>query len=74
MVDLVCAQVYAEYICEQGGSYLRADFSAPEDPMQHTRRLLGLDGVRAADGPRPIRSDRRRGPRSLLRRRPPDLE
>ena len=49
MVDLVCAQVYAEYICEQGGSYLRADFSAPEDPMQHTRRLLGLDGVRAAD-------------------------
>jgi hypothetical protein len=50
MVDMVCAQVYAEYICEQGGSYLRADFSAPEDPMQHTRRLLGLDGVRAADG------------------------
>ena len=50
MVDMVCAQVYAEYICEQGGSYLRADFSAPEDPMQHTRRLLGLDGVRATDG------------------------
>jgi hypothetical protein len=50
MVDMLCAQVYAEYICEQGGSYLRADFSAPEDPMQHTRRLLGLDGVRAADG------------------------
>jgi len=50
MVDMVCAQVYAEYICEQGGSYLRADFSAPEDAMQHTRRLLGLDGVRAADG------------------------
>ena len=50
MVDMVCAQVYAEYICEQGGSYLRADFSAPEDPMQHTRRMLGLDGVRADDG------------------------
>lgn len=50
MVDMLCAQVYAQYICEQGGSYLRADFSAPEDPMQHTRRLLGLDGVRAADG------------------------
>lgn len=50
MIDVLCAQVYAEYICEQGGSYLRADFSAPEDPMQHTRRLLGLDGVRAADG------------------------
>ena len=49
-VDILCAQVYAQYICEQGGSYLRADFSAPEDPMQHTRRLLGLDGVRAGSG------------------------
>jgi hypothetical protein len=49
-VDMLCAQVYAQYICEQGGSYLRADFQAPEDPMQHTRRLLGLDGVRAGDG------------------------
>jgi hypothetical protein len=49
-VDVLCAQVYAQYICEQGGSYLRADFSAPEDPMQHTRRLLGLDGVQPGDG------------------------
>jgi hypothetical protein len=48
--DILCAQVYAQYICEQGGSYLRADFSAPEDPMQHTRRLLGLDGVRPGNG------------------------
>lgn len=46
-VDVLCAQVYARYICEQGGSYLRTDFSAPEDPMQHTRRMLGLDTVRA---------------------------
>jgi len=49
-VDILCAQVYAQYICEQGGAYLRADFSAPEDPMQHTRRLLGLDGVRPGNG------------------------
>lgn len=49
-VDVLCAQVYAHYICEQGGSYLRTDFSAPEDPMQHTRRLLGLDGVRPGNG------------------------
>ena len=49
-VDVLCAQIYAQYICEQGGSYLRADFSAPEDPMQHTRRLLGLDGVRPGNG------------------------
>jgi len=48
-VDLLTAQVYANYICEQGGNYLRADFATPEDPMQHTRRLLGLDGV-GADG------------------------
>jgi len=46
-VDLLTAQVYANYICEQGGNYLRTDFAAPEDPMQHTRRLLGLDGVDA---------------------------
>jgi len=49
-VDVLCAQVYAQYICEQGGSYLRTDFSAPEDPMQHTRRLLGLDGVQPGNG------------------------
>lgn len=44
-VDLLTAQLYANYIIEQGGAYLRTDFSAPEDPMQYTRRLLGLDGV-----------------------------
>ena len=57
-VDLLTAQVYANYITEQGGHYLRADFATPEDPMLHTRRLLGLDGVdakgrshlKAADG------------------------
>ena len=49
-VDVLCAQIYAQYICEQGGSYLRADFTAPEDPMMHTRRLLGLDGVQPGDG------------------------
>jgi hypothetical protein len=49
-VDLLCAKVYADYIAAQGGVYLRADFSAPGDPMEHTRRLLGLDGVRAGSG------------------------
>ncbi len=49
-VDLLCAQVYAEYICEQGGSYLRTDFAAEEDPLQFTRRLLGLDGIKAGSG------------------------
>lgn len=45
-IDLVLAQVYAEYIAAQGGSYLRADFSAAEDTNVYLRRLLGLDGVR----------------------------
>lgn len=49
-VDLLCAKVYGDYIAAQGGLYLRADFSAPEDPMLHTRRLLGLDGVSARSG------------------------
>lgn len=44
-VDLLTAQLYANYINEQGGAYLRTDFSTPQDPMQYTRRLLGLDGV-----------------------------
>jgi hypothetical protein len=49
-VDLLCAKLYGDYIAAQGGVYLRADFSAPGDPMEHTRRLLGLDGVRAGSG------------------------
>lgn len=55
--DLLTAQVYAEYISEQGGSYLRSDFAQPQDPMLHTRRMLGLDvapegrsKLKAADG------------------------
>lgn len=46
-VDLMQARIYAEYVAAQGGSYLRTDFSMPEDPLQHTRRMLGLDGVKA---------------------------
>lgn len=46
-VDLLQAQLYSNYICEHGGTYIRADFSNPEDPTMHIRRLLGLDGVSA---------------------------
>jgi len=46
-IDLLSAQVYARYIHEQGGSYLRADFASAEPPMVHVRRLLGLDAVSA---------------------------
>jgi hypothetical protein len=57
-VDVLTAQVYADYIGERGGTYLRTEFATPEDPMLHSRRILGLDGVdpagrsrlKAADG------------------------
>ena len=49
-VDLLCAQVYAGYISTQGGSFLRADFTSREDPLQYTRRLLGLDGIEGESG------------------------
>ena len=44
-VDLLCAQIYSEYISAQGASFLRIDFAAEADPMEFTRRMLGLDGV-----------------------------
>ena len=47
-VDVLQAQVYADYIGERGGTYLRADFATPEDPMLHARRILGLDGISSA--------------------------
>ncbi|MBS0232239.1 MAG: hypothetical protein JSR99_02000 [Proteobacteria bacterium] len=44
-VDLLCAQVYGDYINAQGGAYLRSDFSSAPDPLEQTRRILGLDRV-----------------------------
>ncbi len=51
-VDLLCAHVYAAYINDKGGQYLRADFcgGGREDSMAHTRRLLGLDAVDTVSG------------------------
>lgn len=49
-VDLLSAHVYAFYINGRGGRYLRTDFGAKEDPMAHTRRLLGLDAVDTETG------------------------
>jgi hypothetical protein len=51
-VDLLCAHVYAGYINDKGGQYLRGDFcgQAKEDSMAHTRRLLGLDAVDTESG------------------------
>ena len=49
-VDLLVAQIYAAYIGVRGGAFLRADFTSPEDPMAHVRRMLGLDGVNPRSG------------------------
>lgn len=43
--DLLIAHVYAGYINDRGGQYLRNDFTSEGDPMLHTRRMLGLDAV-----------------------------
>lgn len=43
MQDLLCAHLYARYINDRGSTYLKGDFAGGEDPMAHTRRLLGLD-------------------------------
>jgi hypothetical protein len=49
-VDLLLAHVYAGYINDRGGQYLRNDFTTEGDPMQHTRRMLGLDAVNTETG------------------------
>jgi hypothetical protein len=44
-VDLLCAQVYGDYVAAQGGAYLKADFVTEGDPLEHSRRILGLDRI-----------------------------
>lgn len=48
--DLLSAHVYAGYINDRGGQYLRSDFTHEGDPMSHTRRMLGLDAVDTETG------------------------
>ncbi|MHB0950815.1 MAG: hypothetical protein ACYC10_02685 [Allorhizobium sp.] len=48
--DLLLAHVYAAYINDRGGQYLRSDFANTGDPMAHTRRMLGLDAVDSETG------------------------
>lgn len=43
-VDMLQAHIYGEYINAQGGAFLKTDFNAgAADPLEHTRRILGLD-------------------------------
>jgi len=48
--DLLMAHVYAAYINDRGGEFMRADFATAADPMLHTRRMLGLDAVDTETG------------------------
>ncbi|MBZ4022665.1 hypothetical protein CKO11_09360 [Rhodobacter sp. TJ_12] len=50
MADLLMAHIYAGYINDRGGQYLRNDFTQEGDPMLHTRRMLGLDAVDTKTG------------------------
>ncbi|MDA8048771.1 MAG: hypothetical protein M0002_01940 [Rhodospirillales bacterium] len=49
-VSLLAAHIYAGYINDRGGHYLKNEFSRPADPMAHTRRLLGLDAIDTRTG------------------------
>ncbi len=49
-VDLLMSHIYAGYINDRGGQYLRNDFTVEGDPMMHTRRMLGLDAVDTETG------------------------
>ena len=50
-VDLLCAHIYAGYINDRGGQYLRPDFCGDAvGGMLHTRRMLGLDAVDSETG------------------------
>ncbi len=48
-VDLVLGHVYGGYINAQGGAWLKTDFGSETDPLEHTRRILGVD-ARIAKG------------------------
>ncbi len=49
-VDLLQAQIYGDYINAQGGAYLKTDFASEVDPLEHSRRILGLDPVSGRTG------------------------
>lgn len=50
-VDLFCAHIYAGYINDRGGHYLKPDFCGEQlDSMLHTRRMLGLDAIDTESG------------------------
>jgi len=45
MLDIFLAWIYSEYIGDQGGSFLRTDFTTTNIPFGYALRMLGLDAV-----------------------------
>lgn len=53
-VDLLLGQTYGDYINAQGGAYLKTDFGSESDPLEHSRRILGVDARVARRSTQPI--------------------
>ena len=50
MVDILFAWIYSQYIGNQGGSFLKTDFSFTGTPFGYVFRMLGLDAALSASG------------------------
>ena len=50
MMDILFAWIYSQYIGNQGGSFLKTDFTFTGTPFGYVFRMLGLDAALAADG------------------------
>lgn len=53
-VDLLLGQTYGDYINSQGGAFLKTDFGSESDPLEHSRRILGVDARVARRSTQPI--------------------
>ncbi len=50
MMDVLFAWIYSQYIGNQGGSFLKTDFSFTGTPFGYVFRMLGLDAAISASG------------------------
>ncbi len=50
MIDVLFAWIYSQYIGNQGGSFLRTEFSFTGTPFGYVFRMLGLDAAISSSG------------------------
>ncbi len=50
MIDVLFAWIYSQYIGNQGGSFLKTDFSFTGTPFGYVFRMLGLDAALSSSG------------------------